>query len=237
VPARRQTLFFSATMPEDIRELADSILRDPVTVQIGVIAPAETVSHALYPVSQNLKKKLLLATLEQTATGRVLIFTRTKYRARNLARDLEKHRYRVSALQGNMSQSRRQQAIDGFRNGRYDILVATDIASRGIDVSDISHVINFDMPDTVDAYTHRIGRTGRAHKTGEALTFMAQGDEPLVRQIEQVLGERIERRRVPGLNDGGFAREGLSQGNRRDQPRRTGSNGNRNGQRSGRYRG
>jgi ATP-dependent RNA helicase RhlE len=200
VPAQRQTLFFSATMPQDIRELADSILRNPVTVQVGAIAPARTVSHALYPVSQGLKKQLLLATLEQTATGRVLIFTRTKYRARNLARDLEKHRYRVSALQGNMSQNRRQQAIDGFRDGRYDILVATDIASRGIDVSEISHVINFDMPDTVDAYTHRIGRTGRAHKTGEAYTFMAQGDEPLVREIEKVLGKRIERRRLPGFN-------------------------------------
>ena len=169
-------------------------------MQIGVIAPAKTVSHALYPVSQSLKKQLLLATLEQTATGRVLIFTRTKYRARNLARDLERHRYRVSALQGNMSQSRRQQAIDGFREGRYDILVATDIASRGIDVSEISHVINFDMPDTVDAYTHRIGRTGRAHKTGEAFTFMAHGDEPLVREIEKVLGKRIERRRLPGFD-------------------------------------
>ncbi len=200
VPARRQTLFFSATMPREIRDLAGSILKNPVTVQVGVIAPAKTVSHALYPVSQDLKKQLLLATLEQTAKGRVLIFTRTKYRARNLARDLEKHRYRVSALQGNMSQSRRQQAIDGFRDGRYDILVATDIASRGIDVSEISHVINFDMPDTVDAYTHRIGRTGRAHKTGAAFTFMAQGDESLVREIEKVLGKRIERRRLPGFD-------------------------------------
>jgi ATP-dependent RNA helicase RhlE len=200
LPAQRQTLFFSATMPQEIRELADSILRNPVTVQIGEIAPANTVSHALYPVSQRLKKKLLLATLEQTATGRVLIFTRTKYRARNLARDLERQNYRVSALQGNMSQNNRQRAIDGFRNGRYDILVATDIASRGIDVSEISHVINFDMPDTVDAYTHRIGRTGRAHKRGEAFTFMAQGDEPLVRKIEKVLGKRIERRRLPGFN-------------------------------------
>ena len=200
VPARRQTLFFSATMPAEIRKLADSILTGPVTVQVDAIAPAKTVAHALYPVSQNLKKKLLLATLEQTATGRVLIFTRTKYRARNLARDLEKRRYRVSALQGNMSQNKRQQAIDGFRNGRYDILVATDIAARGIDVSGISHVINFDMPDTVDAYTHRIGRTGRAHKSGEAFTFMAQGDEPLVIKIEKVLGKRIERRRLPGFD-------------------------------------
>jgi ATP-dependent RNA helicase RhlE len=200
VPAQRQTLFFAATMPEEIRELADSILKKPVSVQVGVIAPAKTVSHALYPVSQGLKKQLLLATLEQTSTGRVLIFTRTKYRARNLARDLEKSRYRVSALQGNMSQNQRQRAIDGFRDGRYDILVATDVASRGIDVSEISHVINFDMPDTVDAYTHRIGRTGRAQQTGEAFTFMAQGDEALVRQIEKVLGQRIERRQLPGFN-------------------------------------
>jgi len=236
VPTHRQTLFFSATMPEDIRELADSILKNPTTVQVGVIAPAKTVSHALYPVSQRLKKQLLLATLERTATGRVLIFTRTKYRARNLARDLEKHRFRVSALQGNMSQSRRQQAIDGFRDGRYDILVATDIASRGIDVSEISHVINFDMPDTVDAYTHRIGRTGRAHRTGEAFTFMAQGDEPLVREIEKVLGKRIERRRLPGFNYGGTVPENQSQGNRPNQPRRTRSDRKQKGGRGSRER-
>ena len=221
VPVRRQTLFFSATMPREIRDLAGSILKNPVTVQIGVIAPVETVSHALYPVSQRLKKQLLLATLDQTATGRVLIFTRTKYRARNLARDLEKRRYRVSALQGNMSQNRRQQALDGFRDGRYDILVATDIASRGIDVSDISHVINFDMPDTVDAYTHRIGRTGRAHQTGEAFTFMAPGDEPLVREIEKVLGKQIERRRLPSFDYDGFGSESHSRAKRPNQPRRT----------------
>jgi ATP-dependent RNA helicase RhlE len=236
VPAQRQTLFFSATMPPDIRELADNILDDPVTVQIGAIAPVKTVSHALYPVSQGLKKKLLLATLEQTATGRVLIFTRTKYRARNLARDLAKHRYRVSALQGNMSQNRRQEAITGFRNGRYDILVATDIASRGIDVSEISHVINFDMPDTVDAYTHRIGRTGRAHKTGQAFTFMAQGDEPMVRQIEKVLGKPIERRRLPGFDYGGFVPERQSQGNRPNRAQKPGSQRSKNRTRSGNRR-
>ncbi|MBC8446461.1 MAG: DEAD/DEAH box helicase [Chloroflexi bacterium] len=228
VPERRQTLFFSATMPQDIRELGRSILNDPVTVQVGVIAPAKTVSHAIYPVSQGLKKELLLATLEQTATGRVLIFTRTKHRARNLARDLEKRKYRVSALQGNMSQNRRQQAITGFRNNKYDILVATDIAARGIDVSEISHVINFDMPDTVDAYTNRIGRTGRAHRTGEALTFMAQGDEPLVREIEKVLGQRIERRRLPGFDYGGFVPESQSQGSRPGPSRRTQPNRNHN---------
>jgi ATP-dependent RNA helicase RhlE len=221
LPARRQTLFFSATMPDEIRDLADSILSDPVTVQIGMIAPAKTVSHALYPVSNNLKKKLLLATLRQTATGRVLIFTRTKYRARNLARDLAKSNYRASALQGNMSQNQRQKAINGFRNGTYDILVATDIAARGIDVSEISHVINFDMPDTVDAYTHRIGRTGRAHLTGKAYTFAVQGDEPLVRDIEKVLGQRIERRRLPGFDYGSFAPESQLQQTRPNQPRQT----------------
>jgi ATP-dependent RNA helicase RhlE len=224
-------------MPEDIRELADSILKDPVAVQIGLIAPAKTVSHALYPVSQGLKKKLLLAILEQTATGRVLVFTRTKYRARNLARDLEKRRYRVAALQGNMSQNRRQEAINGFRDGTYDILVATDVAARGIDVKDVSHVINFDMPDTVDAYTHRIGRTGRAHRTGEAFTFMAQGDEPLVRAIEEVLGKRIERRRLPGFNYGSFVSESRSQANRPNQSQRTRPNRKHNRGRSSRERG
>jgi ATP-dependent RNA helicase RhlE len=159
LPHERQTLFFSATMPDEIRDLADSILDDPVTVQIGMIAPAKTVAHALYPVPHALKKSLLLAMLEQTATGRVLVFTRTKYRARNLARDLGKRKYRAAALQGNMSQNQRQRALDGFRDDKYDILVATDVAARGIDVTDITHVINFDMPDTVDAYTHRIGRS------------------------------------------------------------------------------
>jgi ATP-dependent RNA helicase RhlE len=232
LPDQRQTLFFSATMPPDIRELADSILDDPVTVQIGVIAPAKTVSHALYPVPHKLKKKLLLSTLEQEATGRVLIFTRTKYRARNLARDLGRHGYRVAELQGNMSQSRRQQAINGFRDGKYDILVATDIAARGIDVSDISHVINFDMPDTVDAYTHRIGRTGRIEKSGEAFTFADPGDEAMVRQIEKVLGTPIERRRLPGFEYHGFVPERQPQQNGRNRPQGRGANGKHNRGRS-----
>lgn len=207
LPGRRQTLFFSATMPEEIRTLAGSILRNPVTVQVDMIAPAKTVSHVLYPVPDKRKKALLLAMLGQTPTGRVLIFTRTKYRARNLAQDLEKRGYRVSALQGNMAQTRRQKAIDGFRDGTYDILVATDIAARGIDVADISHVINFDMPDTVDAYTHRIGRTGRAYQAGEAFSLAEQTDETMVRNIERVLGTRIERRHLPDFDYGISARE------------------------------
>ncbi len=205
LPAERQTLFFSATMPGDIRSLADSILKNPVLVQIGTMALIETVSHALYPVSHELKPKLLLAMLQQTPTGRVLIFTRTRHRAHNLAVNLERNGHRVSALQGDMTQNRRQAAIDGFRNGKYDILVATDIAARGIDVSQISHVINFDMPDTPDAYTHRIGRTGRAHQTGQAFSFTAQADEATVREIEKVLGARMERRRLPGFDSGDVA--------------------------------
>ncbi|MGC9469782.1 MAG: DEAD/DEAH box helicase [Anaerolineae bacterium] len=203
LPARRQTLFFAATMPDEIRELADHILRDPVTVQIGAIAPAKTVSHALYPVARHQKKDLLTTMLEQTATGRVLVFTRTKYRARNLARDMAKDGYRVTALQGNMSQNKRQRALDGFRDGKYDILVATDIASRGIDVAGITHVINYDMPDTVDAYTHRIGRTGRVEESGDAWTFVEREDELLIRKIEALLGKRIERRRIQGFDYAG----------------------------------
>jgi ATP-dependent RNA helicase RhlE len=199
LPVKRQTLLFSATMPPDIRRLANSILTDPVHVQVGTIAPVNTVSHALYPVSEALKPQLLLSVLKETPTGRVLVFTRTKRRASRLADNLSKNGYRVSALQGDMAQNRRQSAIDGFRAGKYDILVATDIAARGIDILEISHVINFDMPDTVDAYTHRIGRTGRAENTGEAFTFTIRADEPIVRQIERTLGRSIQRRCLPGF--------------------------------------
>jgi ATP-dependent RNA helicase RhlE len=202
VPEKRQTLFFSATMPRDIRALADSILKTPQTVQIGTTAPVETVSHALYPVPEDRRKELLLSLLERTATGRVLVFTRTKHRARSLALHLKKHGRRAAALQGNMSQNQRQQAIQGFRNGKIDVLVATDIAARGIDVSKISHVINFDMPNTVDAYTHRIGRTGRAERSGEAFTFAVRGDGLMIREIEKVLGTRLERRRLPEFDYG-----------------------------------
>jgi len=203
VPEKRQTLFFAATMPKDIRALADRILTDPETVQIGTIAPAPTVSHALYPVPEDRRKEFLVAMLRRTPTGSVLVFTRTKHRARNLALYMKKQGYRAAALQGNMTQNQRQQAISGFRNGKIDVLVATDIAARGIDVSKISHVINFDMPDTVDAYTHRIGRTGRAERSGEAFTFAVRGDGLMVRQIEKALGTRLERRRLPEFDYGG----------------------------------
>jgi len=202
VQSREQTLFFSATMPNDIRRLSRDMLDHPVTVQIGHTAPAETVSHALYPVAQHLKTELLLEMLYQyrKETDSVLVFTRTKYRAKRLAEKLAKAGYTATALQGNLSQNRRRQAIEGFRGGKFKILVATDIAARGIDVSQISHVINFDMPDTADAYTHRIGRTGRAEKTGCAFTFTTKDDEPMVRTIERLLKEKLERRSLPNFN-------------------------------------
>ena len=207
LPARRQTLFFSATMPEEIRQLSQSILSTPVIVQINANAPAHTVSHALYPVPEALKRQLLLALLQHTATGKVLIFTRTKHRARTLARLLETHDYRVAQLQGNLSQNRRQSAMEGFRKGKYDLLVATDIAAHGIDVLEVSHVINFDIPDTVDAYTHRIGRTGRALHSGEAFTRATPDDASVVRAVERTLKIRIERRALPGFDYGGFSPE------------------------------
>lgn len=223
LPGQRQTLFFSATMPDDIRELADSILKAPVTVQIGQIAPAKTVSHALYPVPSDMKKNLLFTMLDEMATGRVLVFTRTKRRARFLARDLVKQGYKAEELQGNMSQNRRQNAIDGFRSGKYDILVATDIAARGIDVAEISHVINFDMPDTVDAYTHRIGRTGRAEEVGDAFTFATDEDAAMVRDIERVLKTRLERRRWPGFSYGEFDPEKQPERTPEKRPQSNGS--------------
>jgi ATP-dependent RNA helicase RhlE len=194
IPAQRQTLLFSATIPDEIRHLAKEVLRDPVTVQVGESTPVSTVSHALYPVEQHLKTALLTKILDRTNTDSVLVFTRTKDRATRVAKHLKKAGFPVASMQGDLSQSQRQEALNGFRNGKYQILVATDIAARGLDISRISHVINYDMPDTVDAYTHRIGRTGRAERTGDAFTFVTREDRAFVWAIENVLGEEIERR-------------------------------------------
>ena len=231
VPAKRQTLFFSATMPTEIRSLAIKILKDPEMVQIGVIAPAKTVSHALYPVPDKKKRDLLLALLQQTPTGRALVFTRTKHRARTLALELAKRSFRVAALQGNMSQNARQQAMDGFRSGKFDILVATDIAAHGIDVPEVSHVINFDFPNTADTYTHRIGRTGRAEQTGEAFTLAGAEDGNMIREVERELGVKIERRRLAGFDYGDFTPEEQFREERLGLRRAAGrSNGGRAGQ-------
>ena len=199
LPARRQTLLFSATMPTDIRNLAQEILNDPVTVQIDHEAPAETISHALYPVEHHFKTTFLMELLSRTQTESVLVFTRTKHRAKKLAEQLDRAGHKAVSLQGNLSQNKRQAALDGFRRGHFKILVATDIAARGIDVSSISHVINYDMPDSSDAYTHRIGRTGRACRTGEAYTLVTPEDAAMVAAIDKLLGKKTKRCALQGL--------------------------------------
>ena len=228
VPAKRQTLLFSATMPDDILHLAHEVLKAPVTVQVDTTGPASSVSHLLYPVEQHLKTPLLLELLRHTDTESVLIFTRTKHRAKRLGEQLEKAGYRAASLQGNLSQARRQAVMNGFRDGTFQILVATDVAARGIDVTQISHVINYDMPDTADAYTHRIGRTGRNAKTGDAFTFITSEDEDMVRSIERVLRAKVKRCTLNGFDykkaapsrDTEFARP-PRQPQRRSEPKKT----------------
>jgi len=202
LPKKRQTLVFSATMPPEIRRLAGDILRHPDTVQVGITAPAETVSHALYPVAQHLKTALLLKLLGSTNTKSVLVFTRTKHRAKSLGKKLVTAGYRSASLQGNLSQARRRAALDGFRNGTFQILVATDIAARGIDVTQISHVINYDIPSTPEAYIHRIGRTGRATRSGEAFTLITGEDKAMVRSINRIIGSDIEQRTLSTFDYG-----------------------------------
>ena len=196
VPQGAQRLLFSATMPDALRGLAKSVLNNPVTVEVGQAAPAETITHALYPVARHQKTEMLKHLLRAHDTRSALVFTRTKHGAKRLAAQLDKDNFFATSLQGNLSQNKRQKALDGFKRGDFHVLVATDIAARGIDVSRVSHVINYDIPDTPEAYTHRIGRTGRAERTGEAFTFVTPDDESSVRAIERSLGEKIGRVKV-----------------------------------------
>lgn len=197
---RRQTLLFCATMPDNIRRLAREILHDPVTVQVDRQLPAKTVSHVLYPVQQHLKTALLKEILNGTQTESVLVFTRTKHRAERVAQQLVRAGCRVTSLQGNLSQNQRQAALTGFRNGSIKVLVATDIAARGIDVLSISHVINYDMPESTDDYIHRIGRTGRVDKNGDALTFVTNADADKIRALERLLDAPLERMTLQGFD-------------------------------------
>ncbi len=197
----RQTLLFSATMPPQIRRLAGDILdRGHLRVQAGQDAPAETVSHAFYPVAKHLKTALLLRLLDDTCTDNVLVFTRTKHRARQLGDKLAKAGFSSTSLQGNLSQSRRREAMEGFKSGKYQVLVATDIAARGIDVSNVSHVINYDIPGTPEAYIHRIGRTGRAKRSGQAFTLITDGDRQMVRAIHGAIGATVEQRTIENFD-------------------------------------
>lgn len=205
LPKERQTLLFSATMPEEIRKLSQQILRNPTKVELAR-GPVATISHALYPVNQELKTTLLLHLLKTCGNDPILIFTKTKHKATRIAEQVAKSGYTTAALQGNLSQNRRQKALDGFKSGQYQILVATDIAARGIDVNNISHIINYDVPANGETYIHRIGRTARAAKSGEAFTFITGEDKGIVRDIERTLGKPIERRFVDDFDYKGMSK-------------------------------
>jgi ATP-dependent RNA helicase RhlE len=221
-------------MPREIRQLADDLQHDPHVVELAGRAPAETIDHALYAVKEDRKRDLLDLVLGEDECESAIIFTRTKHRAKRLAEQLSNKGHRAVALQGNMSQGQRDRAMRGFRDGRFDILVATDIAARGIDVSDISHVINFDVPNTPEAYTHRIGRTGRSEREGTALTFVTRADSGWLRATERMIGEPISRCVAEG-----FAGEPVDapDGDRGRPNGPRGRNRGRNGTRDGRTQG
>ncbi len=200
IPAKRQTMLFSATFPQEVEKLAAETLSAPKRIAVGMTRPAHTVTHALYPVQKHLKTALTFEILKQTDTNSVLIFARTRHRAQSLATKLLHEGYRVTSLHSDRTQGQRQSALSGFKDGRYQIMVATDIAARGLDVESISHVINFDMPDTADAYIHRIGRTGRAERTGDAFTLVTPDDEEMVRELEKIMKARLPREVIEGFN-------------------------------------
>ena len=196
VPKKRQTMLFSATFPREVEVLAADELHQPVRVDVGKSKAARTVAHALYPVPQHLKSDLLIALLRQTDAFSMLVFTRTKHRAEKLARVLDKQGFTTTSLHSDRSQNQRQRALQGFKAGKYQVMVATDIAARGLDIESVSHVINYDVPDTTEAYIHRIGRTGRAEREGDAFTLVTPDDKLMVRDIERALGKPIERRHL-----------------------------------------
>jgi ATP-dependent RNA helicase RhlE len=201
LPPKRQNLVFSATMPQPILELVHKILHHPVTVQIGQrSSPATGIRHAVYPVPRHLKADLLAELLRAEGMNSVLVFTRTKHFADRLAQTLKQRGFKVSVLHGDRSQSQRLRALEQFRRGRNQVMVATDIAARGIDIEDISHVINYDIPGSPEDYVHRIGRTARAEATGDAFSLVAPDEEPIVKEIEQALKRSLPRVTLPDFD-------------------------------------
>jgi ATP-dependent RNA helicase RhlE len=201
LPKKRQTLFFSATMPPPIADLSREMLHDPVTINLERRSlPAVGITHAAYPVSQSLKAPLLVALLKGGQVRDALVFTRTKHRADRLAKHLALHQVTVERIHGNRSQAQRTEALAGFKNGRYRVLVATDIAARGIDVTALGHVINFDVPGQPEDYIHRVGRTARAELTGSAFTLVSPEEEGSLRDIEKAIGNRLPRVTVPDFD-------------------------------------
>jgi len=200
-PRKRQTALFSATIPPEIETLIQWAMHKPVTIEVGVRRrPAETVKHVIYPVSDYQKTELLLALLEQVNYDSVIIFCRTRDRADHVAKLLKRHQHAVAVLHSNRTQMEREQALRGFRDGRYEVLVATDIAARGLDIANVSHVINYDVPQHPEDYVHRIGRTGRAEQAGDAFTLMVAEDASHVQAIERFIGQKIPRVRLEGFD-------------------------------------
>jgi ATP-dependent RNA helicase RhlE len=198
IPGEHQTLFFSATLPPQISGLIKEMLTDPVRVELAAkAAPVATVTQTLYAVPQENKTELLIELLKDNAIYTAIAFTRTKARANRLAAALEKHRIPTNLIHGDRSQSQRTHALENFKKGKYRVLVATDIAARGIDIEELGHVINYDVPLVAEDYLHRIGRTARAKATGDAITFVSYDEEPLIKQIEYILGKRLERAKNP----------------------------------------
>jgi ATP-dependent RNA helicase RhlE len=201
-PATRQTLFFSATMPPQIKSLADFALKDPESVEVGIrFSAAETVSHYMYPVAGDQREELLLAILKQTHFESVMIFTRTKVQADKLFAAIDRlGEYKAAVMHSDIGQKDRERALQGFRSGEFEIIVATDLAARGLDVSGVTHVINYMVPEHSEDYVHRIGRTGRAQKEGDAFTLFAADEIMNVASIERLIGQKIERRKLEGFN-------------------------------------
>ncbi|MBI4759960.1 MAG: DEAD/DEAH box helicase [Chloroflexi bacterium] len=200
VPVERQTMLFSATFPPEVELLASQSLTTPQRISMGISKPAVTVTHALYPVPPHLKSALLIKLLKQINSDSVLVFTRTKHRADKVARQIAHAGFRVTSLHGNRTQGQRQNALSGFKSGHFPVMVATDIAARGLDIESITHVINYDMPDTADAYIHRIGRTGRAQRTGEAFTLVTPEDTDMIRTLERIMKQPLERITLPDFD-------------------------------------
>ncbi|HSR15451.1 MAG TPA: DEAD/DEAH box helicase, partial [Gemmatimonadales bacterium] len=201
LPAKRQTLFFSATMPPPIASLANEMLQKPLAINVNrQSTPAVGITQAVYPVAQDLKSALLIALLRRDDIDDVLVFTRTKHRANRLAQSLVKAGINAERIHGNRSQAQRTEALAGFKSGKYRVLVATDIAARGIDISELGHVINFDVPLVPEDYIHRVGRTARAEATGDAFTFVAPEEEGELRAIERAVGKRLPRVVLPDFD-------------------------------------
>jgi ATP-dependent RNA helicase RhlE len=203
IPTRRQTLFFSATLPEPIAGLARDMLRDPVTIQLArTAAPAVGITQAVYPVPGELKAALLVALLERGEIRDALVFTRTKHRADRVAAHLARHDIQAARIHGNRSQSQRTLALAGFKSGKFQVLVATDIAARGIDVQALGHVVNFDVPAVPEDYVHRVGRTARAEAIGDAFTFVSPQEADDLARIERAIGKRLPRVMLPDFDYG-----------------------------------